>query len=161
MKKNTSKDQIWHKIIRAFNKSKLNYILVGGAALIVHGLPRNTLDLDIYIPAREDTLNKLFKIAGTLSLETKQKDILKISHLPDLLINQWISFSHKGQEILDIFLAKENDFNKLYKNSELKKDRTMSIRVASLNSILNLKKSSRRPIDKADIELIKEAKRYK
>jgi len=161
MAKNTSSNKIWHKIIKKFNQSKLDYVLVGGAALVIHGLPRSTLDIDIYIPAKKEILNKLFNIAKSLGLKSEQKSILKISHSPNLFVNQWVCFSYKGQDILDVFLASEKEFNKLYKTSEQRKDKTISIRVACLKDIIGMKKNSGRPIDLADIELIKEIKKHK
>lgn len=161
MAKNTSDPEIWHKIINKFNETRLSYVLVGGAALVIHGLPRSTLDIDIYVPAKEEALNKLFKIADSLGLKTKQKNILAISHLPNLFVDQWICFSYEGQDILDIFLASEKEFNKLYANSEQRKDSTATIRIASLKDIELMKKESARLIDLADLKLIKEVKKIK
>lgn len=161
MAKNTSDLKIWNRIINELNGAKLKYVLVGGAALVIHGLPRSTLDIDIYVPAKEDVLTALFKIADSLGLKTEQKDIIKISHLPNLFTNQWICFSYENQDILDVFLAGEKEFNKLYIDSEQKKDRTTTIRVASLKNIEIMKKKSGRPIDIADLKFIKEAKKYK
>lgn len=162
MEKDISEIQIWDKIINKLNETGLDYILVGGgAALVIHGLPRSTLDLDIYVTAKEDVLNKLFQIADTLGLESEQKSILNISHSPGLFINQWICFSYAGQDILDVFFASEDEFNRLYKNSEQKQDKSISVRVASLNDIVAMKKASGRAIDLADLSLIEEAKKYK
>ncbi|UCD15487.1 MAG: hypothetical protein JSV34_00090 [Candidatus Omnitrophota bacterium] len=161
MAKNISDPKIWYKIINKLNETELNYVLVGGAALVIHGLPKSTIDIDIYVPAKEEVLNKLFKIADFLGLKTEQKDILKISHLPNLFVNQWICFSYKGQDILDVFFASEKEFNKLYINSQQKNDRTTTIRVASLKDIETMKKKSSRPRDRDDLKFIKEAKKYK
>ena len=161
MAKNILKIQIWHEIIKGLNKAKLDYVLVGAAALVIHGIPRSTLDLDIYIPAKKDILIKLFKLGDTLGLRSEQRDILKICHSPKLFINQWLCFSYKGQDILDVFLASKDEFKKLHKNSELKKDRKISIRVASLRDISAMKKTSARPIDLSDLGLIKEIIAYK
>jgi hypothetical protein len=161
MTRNISGIQIWYRIIKELNKARVDYVLVGAAALVVHGLPRSTLDLDIYVPAEENTLIKLFKIANTLGLESEQLSVLKIRHSPKLFTGQWICFSYKGQDILDVFLANEHDFNKLYKNSERKGDKKISIRVASLHDIAVMKKSSGRPIDLSDIDLIKQLMKYK
>ncbi len=158
MAKNISGIKIWHEIIKELNKARARYVLVGAAALVVHGLPRSTLDLDIYIPAKEDSINKLFKIAGVLGLQSEQKAIFSIRYSPKLFAGQWICFSYKGQDILDVFFADKNDFDGLYKNSELKKDKKISIRVASLKDIAAMKKASGRPIDLSDLELIKELK---
>lgn len=161
MAKNISGIQIWHKIIKGLNKARVDYVLVGAAALVIHGLPRSTLDLDIYVPAKEDTLNKLFKIADALGLQSKQRAVLRISHSPKLFTGQWICFSHKDQDILDVFLANNDEFNRLYKNSKLKKDKKISIRVASLHDIAVMKKASGRPIDLSDLHSIKEMMKYK
>jgi len=160
MAKSTSGPQIWHKIIDAFHRKKLKYVLVGAGALVIHGLPRSTLDIDIYIPATKNYLIKLFAIAGSLGLSSKQKTILGIAHLPRLFVNQWLCFSYEGQDILDIFLAPEHEFNKLYKNSERKKDKTLTVQVASLNDLEKMKKAAGRAIDIVDLKLIAEAKKY-
>jgi len=153
--------QIWHKIIRELSLARISYVMVGAAALAIHGFPRSTLDIDIYVPAKENILKKLFKITHALSLRSEQKAILKISHSPELFTGQWICFSCEGQDVLDVFLANSSEFKKLYKNSKLKKDKSISIRVASLRDIAAMKKSSGRPIDLSDLDSIKEMMRYK
>ncbi len=70
-------------------------------------------------------------------------------------------FSYKGQDVLDVFLANNDEFSRLYKNSKLKKDKKISIRVASLHDIAVMKKASGRPIDLSDLVLIKEIMKYK
>jgi len=161
MAKDTLKARIWHKIIHKLNASGLEYVLVGAAALVAYGLPRSTLDIDIYIPAKTGSLRKIFQIAHTLGLASQQEAILKIAHQPNLFIGQWICFSYKGQDVLDVYLDKEKEFKKLYRNSKRKKDKEISIRIASLHDLMAMKKESGRPIDLADIKLIEEAKKYK
>lgn len=161
MAKNTSNIQIWHRIIAQFNKARLDYIVVGAAALVMHGLPRSTLDIDTYIPATEDSLIKLFNVASRLKLKSEQKDILSIKQLPKLFTHQWICFSYKEEDVLDVFFCGKEEFKKLYKKSELKKDKDFTVRVASLNDISVMKKASGRTIDLADINLIQEARRIK
>jgi len=62
---------------------------------------------------------------------------------------------------LDVFLAEEQEFQRLLKNSQVKKDGNFLVRIASLKDIIRMKKSSARPIDLADLELIKEYKKYR
>ena len=64
MAKNISGVKIWYRVIKGLNKARLDYVLVGAAALAIHGIPRSTLDLDIYVPARTDVINKLFKVSA-------------------------------------------------------------------------------------------------
>mgnify|MGYP003394150343 CR=1 FL=1 len=161
MVRNTSRFYIWNRIINKFNIAKLDYVLVGAAALVVHGMPRSTLDIDIYVPARKDILARLFQIAEGLGLESEHRGILKIGLSPKLFANQWICFSYKGQDVLDVFFTDENEYNKLYKNSELRRDRNIIVRVECINDLKAMKKASGRPQDLADIKLIEEARRYK
>jgi hypothetical protein len=159
MARHTSKKQIWDKILKRINKNRLDYILVGAAAMAVYGIPRTTLDIDIYIAANKGALKRLFKFAAGLGLQTKQKDILSIKVSPKLLAGQWICFSYRGQDILDVFLAPEDEFKALKRNSELKQDKTLSLRVAALEDIVKMKKASGRPIDLTDIRLIEESRK--
>lgn len=156
-----SKPEIWHKIIDGLNKNKLDYVLVGGAALAVHGIPRSTLDIDIYIVAKAETVNKLFQIADELELKSKQSAILAITGSNKLIADQWISFSCEGRDILDVFLAQEREFKKIFKESKLVRDKDISVRVASLKDIELMKKASARPVDIADIELIRRVKKIR
>jgi hypothetical protein len=159
--KNTSNTQIWHKIITQFNKAQISYIIVGATAMVMHGLPRSTGDLDLYVPATEEILIKIFRIAGHLKLQSEQKSILDLSHAPKLFMHQWVCFSYKGEDVLDVFFCDEKEFKKIYKNSELKKDKNLTTRVASLSDIGAMKKTCARPIDLADLKLIREVKRLK
>jgi predicted nucleotidyltransferase len=161
MVKNISKNLIWDKVFQGLNKAKIKYILVGGAALAVHGIPRSTLDIDIFIPAVEDSLIKLFRVARELGLKSEEEDILRIAHLPHLYANQWICFSQSQQDILDVFLAPEAEFNKLYRNSEVKGEGKVKVRVVSLEDLSRLKKESGRPVDIADLDFIRESKKYR
>ncbi|RKY33463.1 MAG: hypothetical protein DRP68_02320 [Candidatus Omnitrophota bacterium] len=148
---------IWERIIKALNKNNIKYVIVGASAMVLHGIPRSTLDIDIYVEAKEDVLRKLFNIAKDLDLKSYQKDILKVAHLPKLFTNQWICFSYNKQDILDVFLADKIEFENLYKNSEVKKDSSLKVRVASLIDIIRMKKKVGRSMDLIDIKLIKEA----
>jgi len=39
------------KLFRQFSFRKIPYVIVGGMALVLHGIPRATLDIDIIVPA--------------------------------------------------------------------------------------------------------------
>ncbi|MEK6567460.1 MAG: DUF6036 family nucleotidyltransferase [Candidatus Omnitrophota bacterium] len=161
MGRNILKAEIWHKIIDSLNKNKLEYVLVGGTALAVHGIPRSTLDIDIYIIAKAHAVNKLFQIAEALGFKSEHRAILALAHSSRLIANQWVSFSYEGREILDVFLSDEREFKKILENSEIARDKDISIRVAALKDIERMKKNISRPVDIADIALIKEVKKLK
>ena len=54
--------------IDAFNKAKMEYILVGGYAVILHGFARSTGDMDIWVnktSANYQNLRRAFELFGT------------------------------------------------------------------------------------------------
>ena len=40
-------------ILKELAKGKIPFIIVGGAAIALHGIPRSTLDIDIIVPAEK------------------------------------------------------------------------------------------------------------
>ncbi len=129
--------------------------------MVLHGLPRTTLDLDLYVPGKQDTLINLFEILSALKLKSDQHSVLAMADRPHLFRDQWICFSHAGEDILDVYLARVEDFEELRKGSTIMKNAGLSIRVSSLNDLEILKKASGRPVDKADLYLIREAKQIR
>ncbi len=159
MAKNITQSQIWHKILRHLNKQGLDYVLVGGAALVVHGIPRSTVDMDVYVHAEESVLARLFQMAKVLGLKCEQAAIRKIERFPELFVDQWICFSYRNQDVLDVYFAPRVILERLLKHSTVKRDKKLSIRVASLDDMAAMKKAAGKPIDIADLRLIEEAKK--
>ncbi len=159
MAKDISKSQIWLDLITQLNRSKVDYTLVDAAALVVHGLPRTTVDIDIHVPADKSALETVFKVADQLGLKSQQRAILKLSDQPNLFVDQWICFSHQGEDVLDVYFAPQDDFAKLHKKAKWLGSGLLKMHVASLEDIEAMKKAAGRAVDKADLELIKEAKK--
>ena len=42
------------KVLAALHKEGADYLLIGGYALLAHGYPRATVDIDLIVPARRD-----------------------------------------------------------------------------------------------------------
>ena len=66
--------------VKLLNKYKVAYMVVGGYALALHGKPRHTGDLDIWIDISEDNASKLVMVLqefGMGSLGLGKEDFLK------------------------------------------------------------------------------------
>ncbi len=48
-----------HDVFASFQKHKVKYVVIGGIAAVLHGVPRATFDLDILIEASRDNVNHL------------------------------------------------------------------------------------------------------
>lgn len=66
--------------VKLLNKYKVAYMIVGGYALALHGKPRHTGDLDIWIDVSEDNAAKLVTVLKEFGMETlglEKEDFLK------------------------------------------------------------------------------------
>lgn len=44
--------------LKLLDSKHIPFIIVGGAAIALHGIPRSTLDIDIIVPAHSDIVRK-------------------------------------------------------------------------------------------------------
>ena len=51
--------ELFYKVLDSLNIEQVDYILIGGFAVILYGMPRFTQDLDIIINLNEDNIDKL------------------------------------------------------------------------------------------------------
>lgn len=143
------------KIFKILEEEKIPYFVVGGVALVLYGIPRTTIDLDIFIPAKKDISTKLIEVFEKNGFLCKEKGIEKIEE--KFLPSQWITFIEKdGREILDVFLQEEKEFFEKYKETKKIQQNDIEIYVASLSFLKELKSKSGREIDKIDLKLIEE-----
>ncbi len=143
--------------VEAIIREGIPLVIVGGAALALHGIPRSTLDIDIVIPAREKILSQLLKSLEDVGFQSQQQGITRLADKPRFLIGQWVSFNDsEGQETLDVFFEEPEVFARLLSQSLERRGPLVTYQVASLDDLERMKRSSGRPIDLADIALIKE-----
>lgn len=145
------------KTLKLFTTEEIPFVIVGGAAIALHGIPRSTLDIDIVVPSETETLNRLFSVIGDAGLLKRDKNITAIIGRPHLLIGQWITLQEKsGIEVIDIFFENEKEFNGLLRRAKKIKGAKFNFYIASLDDLEKMKRKSARPIDLADIALIRE-----
>jgi len=144
-------------VLKSLAIDRVPFVIVGGAAIALHGIPRSTIDIDIVVPADINTINKLFLTIHKAGLSSRDKHITAIIDRPHLLIGQWITLQDKtGMEFIDIFFENEKEFTGLSKRAKRVKWSDFNLCAASLNDLEKMKRKSARAIDLADIALIRE-----
>ena len=66
------------RLYKSLNRNKVKYLIIGGIACIIYGVPRTTLDIDIFIEPSVKNAKKLLKALkeagfGTARMTTPQK----------------------------------------------------------------------------------------
>jgi len=49
------------ELMSSFEKNEVEYVLIGGLAINLHGFNRNTQDIDLFVNSTEENINKLKK----------------------------------------------------------------------------------------------------
>lgn len=160
----------YEDVFEELNRGGVKYLVVGGIALVLHGVVRLTVDLDLMVYLGERNLIKF--INALESLGYKPKVPVKALDLVDPKNREkWkrekgmtvFSFYQpkKPFEIIDIFVDEPIDFNKSYRNRKVIRVKNISIPIVSIEDLKKLKSISAREQDIADIKALDELERIK
>jgi predicted nucleotidyltransferase len=155
---------IYEEVLKAFQKRKIKYILVGGMAFNLLGGYRNTLDMDIIAEMTDENLLKIVKTLKKLGYRVRQPvDPLKIADKKTRAA--WIRDKHmkafnfyksdKSYEEVDIILDSPVDFREASKDASRIKVGGLSLFVISKDNFIKMKKKAGRDKDLLDIKQIK------
>lgn len=159
----------YEDILRAFQKDKVKYVLVGGIAVNLLGLMRSTADLDILVEMSDENLRKIVKIMKKYGYRVKQPvDPMKIA---DKKTRQdWIknknmkAFNFYKEDALkevDIIIESPVSFEEAKEKPIHIKMGDLIIPVISINKLIKMKRKTGREIDKLDIKQLKKIKKLK
>ena len=140
------------KVLKAMEDEGVDYILIGGFAVILHGLPRFTMDMDFFIKMAEKNVQKLRK---ALYFVFADSDIEEIT-FDDLAKYPVIRYGTPSGFHIDIMaqLGETATYEDL--EYEIMEVQGQKIRVATAETLLKLKEGTIRPEDKGDALFLKE-----
>lgn len=152
-------------IFTKFNEKGLDYVVIGGVALVMHGVVRFTADLDLMVALDRDNLRKLLDAMAELGYRPR------VPEPPEALLDPdrrkyWqdeksmeiFSFYSPDQPLalLDIMIHEPIAYQRLKNNAVVMTVGTIRVPVASINDMIELKKISGRPQDLEDIKALEE-----
>ena len=156
-------------LLEQLYRSQVKYLIVGGLAVNLYGVPRVTQDIDIIVFITPDNVRELNRILKDLNyiprLPVNPDDMANPGILKGWIENKNLkafSFYHRAQnyKVVDIVLVHPLDFEASFNNKVIKKAKGIEIYLASIDDIIKMKEFSGRAQDLSDIEMLKKAKRY-
>jgi hypothetical protein len=159
----------YFEILESFYKNKVKYLIVGGLAVNLYGVPRLTQDIDLIISTKKQNIlkiNSVLKDLGyILRLPVDPKDLTDSGKVMDWVENRNLkafSFYHKKDsfKVIDILLVHPLQFEESFKNKTVKKAKDIKIYLASLNDLIKTKEFSGRMQDSCDIKMLKKISKY-
>jgi len=143
------------RVIASLNEAGVEYVVVGGVALSVHGLVRATEDLDLFV--RPDPAN-IERLRSALKAVWNDPSIDEIT--ADDLCGPYPAVRYgppSGDFYLDILtrLGEVTAYADL--EAEEKRLGDVTIRVATPRTLYRMKRSTVRPLDRADAAALRAA----
>ncbi|MBI5325187.1 MAG: hypothetical protein HZB41_07955 [Ignavibacteriae bacterium] len=151
-------------ILEEFYKKDIKYLIVGGLAVNLHGVPRVTQDIDIIIATNRNNILKIIEILTSFSyiprLPVNPQELAE----PDV-VKEWIekrnmkafSFYHVREnfKVIDIVISHNLNFENAFENKIVKKVNGFEIYISSIENLIKLKEYSGRDQDLSDVEMLK------
>jgi hypothetical protein len=159
----------YFEILEALYKKRVEYLIAGGLAVNLYGVPRVTQDIDLIISTTKTNITNLLSVLKKLGyqprLPVNPKDLMDPEKVKDWVENRNLkafSFYHKKDyyKIVDILLVHPLDFEKSFGNKTIKKLDQIEIYLVSLNDLIKMKKAGGRLQDQSDIKMLKKVKKF-
>lgn len=160
----------YERVFKELNKEGVRYIVIGGIALNLHGVPRATADLDLAVEIEQDNLEKiavvLTKIGFKPRLPVKPGDFSNPKNLEkwckEKKMQAFTFWNPKRSfEEVDILINSPIEFKEIDKAKKVIKAGYISIPLISIDHLIKLKEESGRKQDEADIEALKKIKKLR
>jgi hypothetical protein len=151
------------EILCALSDHQVDFVVAGGVAMVLHGVERTTLDLDLAVSLETENLHRFLEAMTNLRLVPRapvpaeiildQESVAALIREKNALVFTFWSPKEPYRQI-DLFLTPENSFDDLIADAYLLEIRARVIRVASRRKLIEMK-SRVRPIREKDISDIR------
>lgn len=151
-------------LFSALHRHQVEYVLIGGLAVALHGVERNTMDIDVCVVISPDNLQRLIDAAKELKLSPAlpvpletlgQIETLKQWHAQRNLQAFALCSPDMAGVTLDVLLFPPVPPADMCQRAVHLDVAGTPVNLASVDDLIALKQSVGRPIDLADIEHLK------
>lgn len=137
----------FREFLKLLDSKRVQYLLIGGYAVGLHGHPRPTGDIDIWIAANPENAARLVAVFDAFGFENLP---------PDLFLKPG-QITRAGAQPLRLEILNQIDgvdFDACFERREVIEFDGLFISVISLADLLTNKRSAGRPKDLADVEAL-------
>jgi hypothetical protein len=145
--------EIFLKILRALAREKVEYILIGGFAVILHGLARLTVDIDIFLKPEAENLDRLKKALKEVFPTDLEIDSISLQDLSDYAV---VRFGTEADFYIDIVARIGEMFRYEDLEHEVRDIAGVPVRLATAETLYRMKKDTVWPEDKRDAWFLSE-----
>jgi len=156
---------IFERLFEKLHGRGIRFVVVGGVALVLHGVVRLTFDLDLAVGLDQKNLSEYLKLMKKLNMVARAP-VDPQQLLDPGILEEWKS--EKGMKVftfynpkapgdeIDMFIEEIIPFEDLYRDSVEFIIGKTPVKVASIEHLKEMKRKAGRPQDLADIESLSE-----
>jgi hypothetical protein len=156
------------ELLQSLSDEQVQYVLVGGLAVQLHGFLRSTFDIDLVLAMNDENLSRFIAVAqryGLVPVIPVPMDTLRNASL----IDQWhrekgmLAFAlrepHVGGSAVDVLVRSDVPYDRLIANAVAGELFGRKVWIASIDDLLVMKRIANRPKDQLDITALEKIKR--
>lgn len=154
-------------LIKMLEDAGVDYVLVGGLAVALHGYPRVTMNVDVVLALNEDNLRRFITGARAAGLQPVIPADIESLARPELL-DQWhrekgmLAFGLRRPDgmatVIAVLIRPAVPFEQLRRDAVSDEVGPLKIPVASIDHLIAMKTGTGRGKDKIDIEELQKLK---
>ena len=135
-------------VFNSFEKHDVKYLIIGGIASVIYGVPRATFDLDILVEASKENANRLLDALSESGFGTAS-----LTNPAGLLSNEITIFQDKVR--IDVQTSTPGlIFKEAWERRESINYQGQIVFIVSKKDLIKSKKASARKIDLEDVRLL-------
>ena len=138
----------YRDVFRLLQKNEVKYVVIGGIASILHGVPRTTFDLDILIEATPGNAQKLLEALVEAGMGTAT-----MTNAEKVLSNEITVFNDRVR--LDVQTSTPGiDFQNAWRNRQTVSYNNQEFFILSKNDLIASKRAAGRDVDLDDVRFL-------
>jgi len=140
-------------IMRVLSAENVDYVLIGGFAIILHGFSRLTADIDIFVKPKIENIERLKKALKKVFPADDEIESLSLQDLQEYAV---VRFGTVDNFYIDLIARIGEKFNYEDLEYEVREVTGVQVRIATPETLLRMKKDTVRPEDKRDARFLAE-----
>jgi hypothetical protein len=140
-------DPEYLNLIRLLNEESVEYVVLGGHAVIAHGYLRTTGDIDIFVGPTDQNAGRILRALERFGYTNGEFERNDFTQVPNFL-----SFSRYNGWIDLLTFTVGVTFDECYKNRVILDTEGVPVNFISLSDLIRNKQATGRPQDLRDLE---------
>lgn len=156
------------ELLRALSEQQVQYVLVGGIAVQLHGFMRSTFDVDLVLAMNDENLARFIAVAKQHGLVPSipvpidslgNADQIERWHREKGMLTFALREPQVGGSVVDILVRPEISFERLRANAVAGELYGRKVWIASIDDLIAMKCVANRAKDRLDIEALEKIRR--